>query len=74
MEVMEVKVNLINNSKKMTDDDFWSEFAKAYFEHEKMEKISVLKEYQKAYKEIEDKDSFNAQYLEVLIDQLKSEV
>lgn len=74
MKVMEVKVDLIKKSEKTTNDNFWSEFAEAYFEHERMEKISTLKEYQKAYHEIEDKESFNAQYLEVLIDLLKSEV
>ena len=74
MEVVEVKVDVMNKSEKMTNDDFWSEYAQAYFEYERMEKMETLKEYKKAYNEIEDKDSFNAQYLEVLIDQLKSEV
>jgi hypothetical protein len=74
MAVMEVKVDVIKKSEKVTNDDFWSEYAQAYFEYERMEKMETLKEYKKAYNEIEDKDSFNAQYLEVLIDQLKSEV
>lgn len=74
MEVVEVKVDVMNKSEQVTNDDFWSEYAQAYFEYEKMQKIETLKEYEKAYHEIKDKDSFNAQYLEVLIDQIKSEV
>jgi len=74
MEVTEVKVQVMNRIVKMTNEDFWDEYAKAYFEYERMEKLERLREFEKAYEEIEDKDSFNAQYLEVLIYNLKSEV
>jgi len=74
MEVTEVNVHVIKEIEKTTDEDFWSEYAGAYFEYERMEKMERLRGFEKAYEEIEDKDSFNAQYLEVLIDNLKSEV
>ena len=74
MEVTEVNVHVIKVMEKTTDEDFWSEYARAYFEYERMEKMKRLRGFEKAYEEIEDKDSFNAQYLEVLIDNLKSEV
>ncbi len=74
MEVTEVKVQVMNRVEKRTDEDFWAEYASAFFEHERMEKMERLRGFEKAYKEIEDKDSFNAQYLEVLIHNLKSEV
>jgi hypothetical protein len=74
MEVIEVKVNVVKESEKKVDDDFWAEYADAYFEYERMEKMERLREYEKAYNEIEDKDSFNAQYIEVIIANLKSEI
>ncbi|MFX0069721.1 MAG: hypothetical protein ACFFAO_01395 [Candidatus Hermodarchaeota archaeon] len=74
MEVTEVNVQVINRNEKITNEDFWDEYAEAYFEFEKLEKMERLREFKKAYEEIEDKNSFNAQYLEVLIDNLKSEV
>ena len=74
MEVTEVKVQVMERMEKKTDEDFWDEYAKAYFEYEKMEKRERLRDFENAYKEIEDKNSFNAQYLEILIENLKSEV
>ena len=74
MEMTEVKVQVMNKVEERTDEDFWNEYAEAYFEYERMEKKETLRDFEKAYEEIEDKDSFNAQYLEVLIDNLKSEV
>ena len=75
MEVMEMIFDdLIKESEKTNDEDFWSEYAKAYFDYEKMEKMERIKEFEKAYEEMENKDSFNGQYLEVLITQLKSEI
>jgi len=74
MVVMQVMVDVRISSEKKNDQDFWDEYGRAYFEYEKMEKIERLKEFEEAYEKIEDKDSFNAQYLEVLIDNLKSEV
>lgn len=74
MEVTEVKVHVMKKIEEKTDEDFWAEYARAYFEFERMEKMERLREFEKAYEEIKDKDSFNAQYLEVLIANLKSEV
>ncbi len=74
MEMTKVKVHVMKRIEKTTDKDFWSEYARAYFDYEIMEKMERLREFKKAYDEIEDKDSFNAQYLQVLIDNLKSEV
>lgn len=74
MVVMQVMVDVILSSEKKDDQDFWDEYGRAYFEYERMEKMERLKEFEEAYEKIEDKDSFNAQYLEVLIDNLKTEV
>jgi len=74
MEIMEIIVDIIKEPEKTIDEDFWAEYAKAYFDYEKMEKMERIKEFEKAYEEMEDKDSFNGQYLEVLITQLKSEI
>jgi len=71
---MEVIVEVITSSEKKIDVDFWDEYAKAYFEYERLEKLERLKGFEKAYENIEDKDSFNAQYLEILIYNLKSEL
>ena len=72
MEIMEIIVDIIKEPEKTIDEDFWSEYAKAYFDYEKMEKMERIKEFEKAYEEMENKDSFNGQYLEVLITLLKS--
>ena len=74
MMVMQIMVADKENSEKKDDQDFWDEYGRAYFEYERMEKKERLKEFEEAYEKIEDKNSFNAQYLEVLIDNLKSEV
>ena len=71
---MEVMVKVITSSEKKIDADIWAEYARAYFEYERLEKMERLKGFEKAYEKIEDKDSFNAQYLEVLIYNLKSDL
>lgn len=74
MVMMQVMGDVIINSEKKNDQDFWDEYGRAYFEYERMEKMGRLKEFEESYEKLEDKESFNAQYLEVLIDNLKSEV
>jgi len=74
MMVLQVMVDGKVNSEKKDDQDFWDEYGKAYFEYERMEKMERLKKFEEAYEKIEDKDSFNAQYLEILIYNLKLEV
>lgn len=74
MVMMQVMGDVIINSEKKNDQDFWDEYGRAYFEYERMEKMERLKEFEESYEKLEDKESFNAQYLEVLIDNLKSEV
>ena len=74
MVMMQVMVDVKVNSEEKDDQDFWDEYARAYFECERMEKMERLKEFEEAYEKIEDIDTFNAQYLEVLIDNLKNEV
>jgi len=72
MEVM-VKHAIKNpeKGKTQTAKKFWKEFALGYFEVEEMKIQKELKEYIEAYNNIEDKKSFNAQYLETLIYDLK---
>lgn len=74
MLMMQVMVDVKENSEKKDDQDFWDEYGRAYFESERMEKMERLKEFEETYEKIEDKESFNALYLEILINNLKSEV
>jgi len=73
MVMMQVMVDDKVNSEK-DDQDFWDEYGRAYFEYERREKMERLKEFEEAYEKLADKNSFNAQYLEILIDNLKSDV
>jgi len=70
MELVDIKLELTEHHEKHSESDFTSELAKAYFELEFDNKKRRLDEYSKAYEQIEDKNSFNAQYLETLIDVL----
>jgi len=74
MAVLEIKMDYVEDVKNAQDFAFARELAQGYFEAEVMEKKGRLNEYVEAYREIEDKDSFNAQYLKTLIDNLKSEL
>lgn len=74
MVMMQLMVDIKVNAEKRDDQDFWDEYGRAYFEYERMEKKERLKEFEEAYEKIEDKESFNAQYLEILIFNLKSEI
>jgi len=56
------------------DDDFMAELAEGYLEVENTKKRETLKGYIDAYQKIEDKDTFNAIYLKILIDVLKDEI
>jgi hypothetical protein len=64
----------VNKTGKAECEEFSRELAKGYFEYEIMEKQKQLKEFSKAYNDITDKDSFNAQYLEVLIHNAREEL
>lgn len=74
MEVMEIKVKEIKESDKIRDQEFRTELANGYLNVEITEKEELMKEFSKAYEDIEDKDSFNGQYLEILIDVLEDEI
>jgi len=69
--VVKAPVKVVKEDKTQTTKQFWKEFGKGYLEVEKMKKKELLKEYQEAYENMEDKNSFNAQYLETLIFNLK---
>ena len=74
MEVMEIEVKEIKESDKIRDQEFITELANGYLNVEITEKEELMKEFSKAYEDIEDKDSFNGQYLEILIDVLEDEI
>ena len=74
MEVMEIEVKEIKESDKIRDQEFITELANGYLNIEITEKEELMKEFSKAYEDIEDKDSFNGQYLEILIDVLEDEI
>ena len=71
---MEIKVDEFKNSTNEQKDDFWSEFAQGYLDVEKEKIKQQLEEYSKAYDQIKDKSSFNAQYLKTLIDNIVNEM
>ena len=55
-------------------NEFMEEIKKGYLYWEIEKKRQLLSDYINAYQEIKDKDTFNAQYLETLIDVLKVEI
>lgn len=62
---------------KVLDDSykqFLIELSNGYLELEFIKKQEQLNEYMRAYDELEDKESFNAQYITTLIDNLKLEL
>lgn len=65
------------NEVKMTNieyNEFMEELKKGYLYWEIEKKKQQLIDYINAYQEIQNKDSFNAQYLKILIDVLKAEI
>ncbi len=65
------------NEVKMTNieyKEFAEELKKGFLYWEIEKKKQQLAEYINAYQEIQNKDSFNAQYLKTLIDILKAEI
>ncbi len=74
MAILDVIINEVAEHEKYSDDDFLAELATGYLEIEITQKRERLRDYTEAYQVIDDKDSFNAQYLKVLIDVLKDEV
>ncbi len=76
---MEMVINIqVGNVEKETvkrrENEFLSEFAQGLFWVEIDQKEEQLKEFIEAFENLDDKDSFNGQYLEVLIDGLKSDI
>ncbi|MBD3212977.1 MAG: hypothetical protein GF311_10245 [Candidatus Lokiarchaeota archaeon] len=65
--VVKTAVSAVENESRQSAKGFWKEFAQGYFDAEKKKKSQELKKYIKVYNELEDKDSFHAQYLETLI-------
>ncbi|TXT63874.1 MAG: hypothetical protein BAJALOKI3v1_300037 [Promethearchaeota archaeon] len=65
--VVKTAVNAVENNSRQSAKGFWKDFAQGYLDVEKMKQSKELRKYKKAYKELEDKDSFHAQYLETLI-------
>jgi hypothetical protein len=55
-------------------NEFVEELRKGYYYWEIEKKIKQLTDYINAYNEIQNKTSFNAQYLKTLIDILKVEI
>lgn len=74
MEILEVKLTPVEDIKKTQDNEFLKELAEGYLEVEISKKKALLKEYSKAYDNLQDKDSFNGQYLETLISILRDEL
>jgi len=75
---METSVKIADRIREKVEDqsnrNFISEFSKGYLELEFLEKQKQLHDYINAYKDLDDKDSFHAQYLLSLIDFIKSEI
>ncbi|MFX1497172.1 MAG: hypothetical protein ACFFBH_06580 [Promethearchaeota archaeon] len=75
---MEIVVKSLDKVEQKDLDDsceqFFIELSTGYLELEFIEKQEELNEYMRVYDEIEDKESFKAQYLASLIDNLKLEL
>ena len=72
-----VNVQMVRDSEmrfETFETDFMTEFAKGYLQVDITEKEESLKEYENAFKELEDKNSFKADYISTLIDVLKMEI
>jgi len=54
--------------------DFISDFSKGYLELEFLQKQTQLTEYINAYEQLDDKESFHAQYLLSLIENMRFEI
>ena len=64
----------LNDPVKQVHENFVSELAKGYLWSEIDELEQRLNDYSVEFKQEEDKNSFKGQYLEVLIDNLESEL
>lgn len=75
---MEISVKFVEKVNKEFEHqsyrEFISEFSKNYLELEFLEKQKQLYEYIEAYEDLENKESFHAQYLLSLIEFVKSEI
>ena len=72
--IVELKTENKINVKLDRYNEFAEELKQGYLYWELEKKKQQLFDYINAYQDIEDKDSFNAQYLETLIDGLKAEI
>ena len=59
---------------KLDKEDFMFELARGYLSIEIMKKKELLEGYLKAYSDMEDKNTFNGEYLSILIEVLKAEI
>ena len=57
-----------------TETDFQEEFAANWFAAQVADKEQTLTEFTRAYEEMEDKSSFQAEQLKILIDNLEAEI
>ncbi len=75
---MEILVNVVGDLEhypyKSEKNEFIKEFSEGYLELELIEEEKQLNDYLKAYREIENKNSYNAQYLKILINNLQSKM
>ena len=72
--IVELKTENKINVKLDRYNEFAEELKQGYLYWELEKKQQELSDYINAYQKIEDKDSFDAQYLETLIDLLKQEI
>ncbi len=70
----EKEMEVRNEEAKQSKKAFLKEFAKGYFDAERMKKMELLNEYKVEYDNLEDKDSFKGQYLESWIYVLTQEI
>ncbi|MEJ2277099.1 MAG: hypothetical protein P8Y70_05025 [Candidatus Lokiarchaeota archaeon] len=68
------KENLMTKAIKFENKNFLKTLANGYLQAEKAKRNKILNEYINAYNNLQDKDSFNGQYLETLIYELKNEI
>lgn len=74
MVVRTQEKGFVHESVKDNNEDFISELTKGYLWIEINELEQRLKEFSEKYEGLNDKDSFKGQYLEIFIENLKSEI
>ncbi len=74
METIVMVEKMVGNEVVSTETDFQEEYAANWFAAQFAEKEQTLSEFVAAFEQMEDKSSFQAEQLKILIDNLEAEI